>query len=173
MNTMTPNAGTLLWCAPEVIGGKKYTEKVDVYSFGIGSWFFLSNFICCLSNLRMIFHPVCWEIVNKYYTKTYRVPYWDRAGNQTVIELVSAATLPNIPIDCHPSLAQLIRKCCSYDPNERLTFNQILSFINNLNIASSRGALSIFFSTSDFLISDFFPSSLLPFSFSFRYRSDL
>eukprot|EP01122_Echinamoeba_exundans_P016971 TRINITY_DN8780_c0_g1_i1.p1 TRINITY_DN8780_c0_g1~~TRINITY_DN8780_c0_g1_i1.p1 ORF type:complete len:603 (+),score=88.11 TRINITY_DN8780_c0_g1_i1:336-2144(+) len=38
-NTMTSNVGTIQWCAPEIWDDSRaYTEKVDVYSFGILLW---------------------------------------------------------------------------------------------------------------------------------------
>lgn len=35
---MTAKVGTFQWMAPEVIAGSNYTEKADVYSFGIILW---------------------------------------------------------------------------------------------------------------------------------------
>lgn len=35
VSTMTGNVGTLLYCSPEVLRNKHYTEKCDTYSFGI------------------------------------------------------------------------------------------------------------------------------------------
>lgn len=35
---MTASVGTFQWMAPEVIRSKSYTEKADVYSFGIILW---------------------------------------------------------------------------------------------------------------------------------------
>lgn len=35
---MTGKIGTYQWMAPEVIKGDKYTEKADVFSFGIILW---------------------------------------------------------------------------------------------------------------------------------------
>ena len=34
-NTMTGNKGTMIYTSPEVIRNQRYTEKCDVYSFGI------------------------------------------------------------------------------------------------------------------------------------------
>lgn len=35
---MTSKIGTYQWMAPEVIRGYKYSEKADVFSFGIILW---------------------------------------------------------------------------------------------------------------------------------------
>ena len=35
---MTGQCGTYQWMAPEVVRGHNYTEKADVYSFGINLW---------------------------------------------------------------------------------------------------------------------------------------
>lgn len=37
-NYMTSKIGTYQWMAPEVISGQVYTEKADVFSFGIILW---------------------------------------------------------------------------------------------------------------------------------------
>uniref|UniRef100_H3G576 Protein kinase domain-containing protein n=1 Tax=Phytophthora ramorum TaxID=164328 RepID=H3G576_PHYRM len=33
--TMTAGVGTPYWTAPEILEGKRYTEKADIYSFGV------------------------------------------------------------------------------------------------------------------------------------------
>ena len=35
---MTGQCGTYQWMAPEVMDGHNYTEKADVYSYGIDLW---------------------------------------------------------------------------------------------------------------------------------------
>ena len=40
---MTGQCGTYQWMAPEVIGGHIYTEKADVFSYGINLWELLTR----------------------------------------------------------------------------------------------------------------------------------
>jgi serine/threonine protein kinase len=54
---MTGKIGTYQWMAPEVITSQKYTEKADVFSFGIIMWEiaareppYRSKHICILYN---------------------------------------------------------------------------------------------------------------------------
>ena len=41
--TMTGNAGTVHWMAPEVLTNDKYSESVDMYSFGVILWELLTR----------------------------------------------------------------------------------------------------------------------------------
>jgi serine/threonine protein kinase len=76
--------GTPMWMAPEVILGEKYTEKADVYSFGV----------------------ILWEIM------TRKEPYEDKEAMQIVLEVVNKGLRPKIPphyFDC--PLVPLMRDC--------------------------------------------------------------
>jgi hypothetical protein len=68
--TMT-QVGTPMWMAPEVIIGEKYTEKADVYSFGI----------------------ILWEIM------TRMEPYPDKEAMQIVLQVVKDGLRPTIPME--------------------------------------------------------------------------
>ena len=87
--------GTPMWMAPEVIKGEKYTEKADVYSFGI----------------------IIWEIMTRLE------PYDDKEAMQIVVEVVNHQLRPNIPPqyeDC--PLLPLMKDCWNQDPLKRPTF---------------------------------------------------
>ena len=36
--TMSQGIGSIMWMAPEVLKSKEYSEKADIYSFGIVMW---------------------------------------------------------------------------------------------------------------------------------------
>jgi serine/threonine protein kinase len=90
--------GTPMWMAPEVILGEKYTEKADVYSFGV----------------------ILWEIM------TRKEPYEDKEAMQIVLEVVNKGLRPKIPphyFDC--PLVPLMRDCWEEDPKKRPVFSII------------------------------------------------
>ncbi|RLN20161.1 hypothetical protein BBJ28_00015130 [Nothophytophthora sp. Chile5] len=117
--TMTAEIGTISWIAPEVLRGEQYSEKADVYSFGV-----------ILTELD-----------------TCRRPYSDglpdddnRGGsnkhsNTRIAVLVSAGSLkPNVHADCPRSVRQLVDKCLSYDPEDRPSALQIHYELRNLEL---------------------------------------
>lgn len=96
--TMTGGMGTTAWIAPEVLQGERYSEKADIYSFGI-----------VLSELDTCGHP---------YNS-------NRVGGDTLTDpkiavLVSTnAIKPTIEADCPPAIRDLILSCVAFDPSER------------------------------------------------------
>lgn len=70
--------------APEIIMGKKYTEKADVYAFGI----------------------ILWEILTRLE------PYEDKEPMQIVVEVVNDELRPTIPAECAESpMVPLMKDC--------------------------------------------------------------
>lgn len=97
--------GTPMWMAPEIIMGKKYTEKADVYAFGI----------------------ILWEILTRLE------PYEDKEPMQIVVEVVNNDLRPTIPEQFKDaSLVSLMKDCWDPDPNKRPTFNIICDRLSDL-----------------------------------------
>jgi serine/threonine protein kinase len=67
--------GTPMWMAPEIIMGKKYTEKADVFAMGI----------------------IIWEILTRLE------PYEDKEPMQIVVEVVNDGLRPTLPQECAES----------------------------------------------------------------------
>eukprot|EP01121_Diplochlamys_sp_Union-15-3_P012670 TRINITY_DN382_c0_g1_i2.p1 TRINITY_DN382_c0_g1~~TRINITY_DN382_c0_g1_i2.p1 ORF type:complete len:194 (+),score=26.11 TRINITY_DN382_c0_g1_i2:117-698(+) len=100
---MTGNVGTLAWVAPEVLDPSvtTYTEKVDVYSYGV----------------------VLWEIV------TSDIPFTNvEAGLRS---MVIGGARPDIPIETPKFWKQLIRQCWQQDPEKRPSFRDISRKLSN------------------------------------------
>ncbi len=76
------------YLAPEVITGSAYTEKIDVYGFGM----FL------------------WELFTK------QTPFLGLTPNQVIDEIIYRQLRPEIPPTCPIVFEKLIRACWSTDP---------------------------------------------------------
>ena len=97
---MTKQKGTFQWMAPEVIRGNKYTEKSDVFSFGI--------------------------IMNELVT---RVPPYKGVDKKDVARKVvnnPDYRPPFNPKKVPKDWADLMIKCWQHDENKRPDFNQVI-----------------------------------------------
>ncbi|KAG9400492.1 hypothetical protein AC1031_010711 [Aphanomyces cochlioides] len=99
--TMTGNCGTTQWMAPEVLAAEKYTEKADVFSFGV----------------------VCWETV------THACPYDGLSQIQAALGVLNHNLRPTIPPDCPPFLKKLMTVCWGPVPEKRPTFAHIIDML--------------------------------------------
>jgi len=104
--TMTSNIGTVAWIAPEVLTGGHYTEKADIYSFGV-----------LLSELD-----------------TLQVPYAEMLGkskengfsNARIAMMVSEGSLqPSFTEYMPPQMLQLARECLSFHDDDRPSAMQL------------------------------------------------
>jgi len=100
---LTP-VGTPCWTAPEVLRNESYTERADVFSYGV----------------------VLWELV------TREDPYQGMPTFQIVIAVGQHKMRPLIPPVTMPALAQLMVECWSEDPNVRPPFSEIVSRLEKM-----------------------------------------
>jgi len=96
--------GTPSWSAPEILRSERYTEKVDIYSFGI----------------------VLWECI------TREDPYMGMAPYQVVIAVGTKSMRPVIPPGCPPTWSTLMRECWQEDAEGRPSFDEIMNKIGEL-----------------------------------------
>ncbi|KAG3011603.1 hypothetical protein PC123_g3307 [Phytophthora cactorum] len=107
--TMTAGVGTPYWTAPEILEGDRYTEKADIYSFGV-----------VLSELD-----------------TGRIPYFDAVeGDGTrlmpfqILQEVMLGTLrPSFSEDCPPRIQRIAAACLSIEPSDRPTAQELVQWL--------------------------------------------
>jgi serine/threonine protein kinase len=89
--------GTVQFAAPEVLRHEKYTEKADLFSYG----------------------TVLWEL----YT---RRGIFKGMPQIEVYKAVIGGSMPEVPPDCDPRFAMLIKDCWQLDPRKRPSFRSVL-----------------------------------------------
>lgn len=88
--TMTAGIGTMAWIAPEVLRGERYTEKADIYSFGV-----------ILSELSTCGKP------------------FDGVTNALIVLKVTSEEKPDLGPDCPEDIRELALRCLSFNPSDR------------------------------------------------------
>lgn len=101
--TMTGNCGTTQWMAPEVLAAEKYTEKADVFSYGV----------------------VVWETI------TRECPYDGLSQIQAALGVLNNNLRPTVPEHCPPLFKKIMTLCWVSNPEERPTFETVLEILHN------------------------------------------
>jgi serine/threonine protein kinase len=119
---MTAQCGTFHWMAPEVIAGHKYTEKADVYSFGIDMWELLTRAIPFTGLQPM---QVKCVVTSTFHIDSRLVAVFVRSFSQVAMAVLTRGLRPAIPPDCPRDYALLMEACWQTEPELRPTFIEI------------------------------------------------
>jgi serine/threonine protein kinase len=110
--TMTSNVGSSLWMAPEVMMGKRYDEKADIFSLGV-----------VISELDT--HELPYSYAKEENTISGR-PIPDAA----VLQMVAMGKLRvRLSSSVHPDLVRFVESCVSVDPRDRPSAAEVLYFL--------------------------------------------
>ncbi|XP_052169957.1 serine/threonine-protein kinase STY13-like [Diospyros lotus] len=110
---MTGETGTLGYMAPEVLDGKPYNRKCDVYSFGICLW----EIYCC------------------------DMPYPDLSFADVSSAVVRQNLRPDIPKCCPSSLASIMRKCWDANPEKRPEMDEVVRLLEAVDTSKGGGMI--------------------------------
>ncbi|XP_010917790.1 serine/threonine-protein kinase 52 [Elaeis guineensis] len=110
---MTGETGTLGYMAPEVLEGKPYNHRCDVYSFGICLW----EIYCC------------------------DMPYPDLSFVEVSSAVVRQNLRPEIPRCCPSSLANIMRRCWDANPDKRLEMDEVVKLLEAIDTSKGGGMI--------------------------------
>lgn len=110
---MTGETGTLGYMAPEVLDGKPYNRKCDVYSFGICLW----ETYCC------------------------DMPFSDLSFAEVSSAVVRQNLRPEIPRCCPSSLANIMRKCWDANPEKRPNMDEVVRLLEAIDTSKGGGMI--------------------------------
>lgn len=112
---MTGETGTLGYMAPEVLDGKPYNRKCDVYSFGICLW----EIYCC------------------------DMPYADLSFAEMTSAVVKQNLRPEIPRCCPSSLANVMKRCWDANPDKRPEMDEVVKMLENIDTNKGGGMIPL------------------------------
>jgi len=104
---MTGNVGTVAWIAPEVFQNKKYSEKCDIYSYGVILY-------------ELMTHLIPFKEVN-----AFRIP-------SAVVKGQRPAFPPNMSQLAPKAYIELMKACWNPNPQKRPSFVQILQRLGDM-----------------------------------------
>eukprot|EP00727_Mastigamoeba_balamuthi_P007235 m51a1_g3131 putative tkl protein kinase (1522) ;mRNA; f:254942-260992 len=102
---ITGAVGTFSWMPPEMMKGQSYTEKADVYSFGL----------------------VLYEMVSG------KLPFAGLPPAQISLRVAVYDERPPLPSSCPAKWKDLITSCWATDENERPSFITMIDTLNTIN----------------------------------------
>ncbi|KAJ0254784.1 Protein kinase domain-containing protein [Hirschfeldia incana] len=110
---MTGETGTLGYMAPEVLDGKPYNRRCDVYSFGICLW----EIYCC------------------------DMPYPDLSFADVSSAVVRQNLRPDIPRCCPTSLSSIMKKCWEANPEKRPEMEEVVKMLEGVDTSKGGGMI--------------------------------
>ncbi|KAE8806034.1 Serine/threonine-protein kinase HT1 [Hordeum vulgare] len=111
---MTGMTGTPGYMAPEVILGKPYNRKCDVYSFGICLW----AIYCC----DMPYYP-------------------NKSFGEASSDIVHKNLRPKIPRCCPAPMASIMKSCWQADPEKRPDMLDVVQLLDGLDTTQGGGMI--------------------------------
>ncbi|RHY10732.1 hypothetical protein DYB36_000532 [Aphanomyces astaci] len=117
--TMTAEIGTVAWIAPEILKGVRYSAKADMYSLGV-----------VLSEMDTLQVP---------YSNSNQPVYGspkalDVAKTRIALLVVSGDLKPEFTPTCPPCIFVIAQRCLAYNPDDRPTAAEVLSWLNQLRL---------------------------------------
>ncbi|KZC11250.1 PREDICTED: mitogen-activated protein kinase kinase kinase 7-like [Dufourea novaeangliae] len=122
LNTyMTNNKGSAAWMAPEVFEGSKYTEKCDVFSWGV----------------------ILWEILSR------KKPFDEIGGSAyRIMWAVHVGQRPPLIEGCPKPIEDLLTRCWHKSPEERPSMDHVVEIMTTLSQFFSGHLEPVDYSTS-------------------------
>ncbi|KAL6208643.1 hypothetical protein ACLB2K_019590 [Fragaria x ananassa] len=141
---MTGETGTLGYMAPEVLDGKPYNRKCDVYSFGICLW---EIYCCDMPYPNLSFADVSSAVVRQGFSIYPILKCLYYSYSKCLSDLASRGSSlqqnlrPEIPRCCPTALASIMRKCWDANPDKRPDMEEVVKLLYAVDTSKGGGMI--------------------------------
>ncbi|AQK63028.1 serine/threonine-protein kinase STY13 [Zea mays] len=111
---VTGQTGTLGYMAPEVLQGKPYDHKCDVYSFGILLW---ETYCCAMAYPNYSLADISYHVVK-------------------------LGIRPDIPRCCPRPMADIMTRCWDGNPDNRPEMSEVVALLEKIDTGSGKGGMT-------------------------------
>ncbi|XP_066380202.1 serine/threonine-protein kinase 52-like [Miscanthus floridulus] len=111
---VTGQTGTLGYMAPEVLQGKPYDHKCDVYSFGILLW---ETYCCAMAYPNYSLADISYHVVK-------------------------LGIRPDIPRCCPRAMADIMTRCWDGNPDNRPEMSEVVALLEKIDTSSGKGGMT-------------------------------
>lgn len=111
---VTGQTGTLGYMAPEVLQGKPYDHKCDVYSFGILLW---ETYCCAMAYPNYSLADISYHVVK-------------------------LGIRPDIPRCCPRAMADIMTRCWDGNPDNRPEMSEVVLLLEKIDTSSGKGGMT-------------------------------
>ncbi|BAF13161.2 Os03g0745700 [Oryza sativa Japonica Group] len=111
---MTGQTGTIGYMAPEVLQGRAYDHKCDVYSFGVLLW---ETYCCAMAYPNYSLADISYHV--------------DKLGIR-----------PDIPRCCPKAMADIMARCWDANPDNRPEMSEVVALLEKIDTSRGKGGMT-------------------------------
>uniref|UniRef100_A0A0D9VYX3 Protein kinase domain-containing protein n=1 Tax=Leersia perrieri TaxID=77586 RepID=A0A0D9VYX3_9ORYZ len=111
---MTGQTGTIGYMAPEVLQGRPYDHKCDVYSFGVLLW---ETYCCAMAYPNYSLADISYHVVK-------------------------LGIRPDIPRCCPKAMADIMTRCWDANPDNRPEMSEVVALLEKIDTSRGKGGMT-------------------------------